>query len=168
MAKTGSKKKGSGTGLNLIDFVVLLLVLICLVGAIIRVRQIDWFAKSSDLEQYEIYFSVTDIAYTSEDAFVLGDTITLSDSEAVLGTLQSIDSVLPSTLYVKDSDGNILSVNYPESTRIDVTGTVLSLGRMTENGYYLGGMTYLAPGKTYLVQSEHMDFTLKILDIEDN
>ena len=167
MAKTVSKKKGIVMGLSRIDYVVLLLVAICLLGAIIRVGQVNWFAGNSDLDQYEIYFSVTDIAYTSEDAFVLGDTVTLCDNAMVLGTLDRIDSVLPSTLYVKDSEGNVLSVNYPESIRIDVTGTLLSLGRMTEEGYLLGGTTYVAPGKAYRVQSEHMDFTLNILDIEE-
>ncbi len=168
MAKMDSKKKGNGLGLNLIDFVVILLILICVASAVIRVRQIDLFNKNSDLEEYEIYFSVTDIAYLSEDALVIGDTVTLCENEAVLGKLQSIDSVLPSTMYVKDSDGNVLSVNYPESTRIDVTGTVLSLGQMTENGYFLGGTIYIAPGRSYQVQSEHMNFTLEILDIEEN
>lgn len=168
MARTTSKKKGTGAGLNLIDFVVILLVVICLFGAVVRVGQVDWFAKSSDLAEHEIYFSVTNIAYTSEDALVIGDTVTLVNEQAVLGTLKSIDSVLPSALYVKDAEGNVLSVNYPEANRIDVTGTILSHGKMTENGYLLGGTTYIAPGKTYLVQSEHMDFTLNILDIEDN
>ncbi|MBQ7380500.1 MAG: DUF4330 family protein [Clostridia bacterium] len=168
MAKIYSKKNGSGIGLNLIDFVVILLVLICLASAIIRIRRVDLFNQGDDLEQHEIYFSVTDISYTSEDALVIGDTFTLSDNKTVLGTLQSVDSVLPSTLYVSDIDGNVLSVNYPESTRIDVTGTVLSLGKMTDSGYLLGGTTYIAPGRAYTVQSEHMDFTLKILDIEEN
>lgn len=167
MPKTTAKKR-NGKGLNLIDFVVLLLVVICLFGAVIRVGQTEWFAGGSELSVHEIYFSITDISYTSEDALVIGDTVTLCDSEMVLGTLKSIDSVLPSALYVKDPDGNILSVNYPESIRIDVTGTIHSLGKMSKNGYLLGGTTYIAPGRAYRVQSEHMDFTLNILDIEDN
>ncbi|MBO5305152.1 MAG: DUF4330 family protein [Clostridia bacterium] len=168
MAKTETKKKGSGAGLNLLDFVVILLVLICLISAVIRVRQIDWFNKGADLDEFEVYFSVTDISYISEDALVVGDTFTLTENQATLGVLQSIDSVLPSTMYVKDPDGNVLGVNYPESTRIDVTGTVLSLGQMTNNGYLLGGTIYIAPGRAYSVQSEHMDFTIEILDIEKN
>lgn len=166
MEKTTSKKR-NGTALNLIDFVVLLLVALCLLGAVIRVGQTRWFAGDSDLLEHEIYFSITDIAYTSEEALVLGDTITLCDSQAILGTLKSIDSVQPSAFYVKDADGNVLRVNYPESTRIDVTGRIFSLGKMSENGYLLGGMTYVAPGRAYRVQSEHMDFTLNILDIEE-
>ncbi len=162
------EKKKNGLGLNLIDFVVILLVVICLIGVVIRVRQIDWFNKNSALEEHEIYFSVTDISYISEDALVVGDTFTLRDSGVVLGKLKSIDSVLPTTMYVKDADGNVLGVNYPETTRIDVTGTVLSSGEMTANGYLLGGTTYIAPGKTYRVQSEHMDFTLEILNIDKN
>ncbi|MBE6662512.1 MAG: DUF4330 family protein [Ruminococcaceae bacterium] len=162
------EKKKNGLGLNLIDFVVILLIVICLIGVVIRVRQIDWFNKNSALEEHEIYFSVTDISYISEDALVVGDTFTLRDNGAILGKLKSIDSVLPTTMYVKDADGNVLGVNYPETTRIDVTGTVLSLGEMTPNGYLLGGTTYIAPGKTYRVQSEHMDFTLEILNIDKN
>ena len=157
---------GSRARWNLIDLIVILLVFICLLGAIIRVGGKDWFVGGSDLREHEIYFSVTDIAYTSEDALVIGDTVTLCDSGAVLGELKSIDSILPSTLYVKDADGNVLSVNYPESIRIDVTGTVSSRGRKTDNGYLLGGTAYLAPGKAYRVQTEHMDFTMNILDIE--
>lgn len=161
-----TKKMGSRARWNLIDLIVILLVFICLLGAIIRVGGKDWFVGGSDLREHEIYFSVTDIAYTSEDALVIGDTVTLCDSGAVLGELKSIDSILPSTLYVKDADGNVLSVNYPESIRIDVTGTVSSRGRKTDNGYLLGGTAYLAPGKAYRVQTEHMDFTMNILDIE--
>lgn len=167
MAKIDSKKTENRLGLNWIDFVVLFLVLICLAGAVVRIRKIDWFAKASDLDEYKIHFSVTDIAYTSKKAFVIGDTITLCDDQAVLGTLYRMDSVQPSTFYVKDSEGNVLSAQYPESVRIDVTGTVLSKGTRSENGYFLGGTTYLAPGRSYRVQSEHMDFTLKILEIEN-
>lgn len=168
MATTEFKRKRKVLGLNIIDFVIILLVVICLVGAAVRANQQNWFSGKSDLETFEIYFSVSDIAYTSEDALVMGDTVVLCENNCVLGTLQSIDSVLPSAMYVKDADGNVISVNYPESTRIDVTGTILSNGIMTENGYYLGGNVYIAPGKPYAVQSEHMNFTLVILDIEDN
>ena len=166
MATTEFKKKRKVLGLNIIDLVIILLVVICLVGAAIRAKQLNWFSGDSDLEAVEIYFSVSDIAYTSEDALVIGDTVILCENNSVLGILQSIDSVLPSAMYVKDADGNVISVNYPESTRIDVTGTILSQGTMTKNGYYLGGNIFIAPGKPYAVQSEHMNFTLVILDIE--
>ena len=166
MEKTTSKKR-NGAGLNLIDFVVLLLVALCLFGAVIRVGQMEWFSGTSDLAEHEIRFSITDIAHTSEEALVLGDTVTLCDSQAILGTLKRIDEVQPSALYVKDAEGNVLRVDYPESLRIDVTGTILSLGKMLENGYLLGGTTHIAPGRAYRVQSEHMDFTLNILDIEE-
>ena len=167
MAKTDSKKRND-TSWNFIDFVILLLAVICLIGAVIRGSQTDWLAKESDLTQYNIHFKITDIANTSQEALVIGDTVTLCESQTVLGTLKSIDSISPTTFYVKDADGNISSVDYPESLRIDVTGTILSLGKMSENGYLLGGTLHLAPGKVYRVQSEHMDFMLSILSVEGN
>ena len=159
-------KKRNGKALNLIDYVVLLLAVICLVGAVLRIGQTKWLVGNSGLEACEIRFSITDIAYTSAEALVVGDTVTLYEGQTVLGTLKSIDSVVPSTLYVKDADGNILRVNYPEDTRIDVTGTILSHGKTSEKGFLLGGTIHIAPGRSYRVQSEHMDFTLSILDIE--
>ncbi len=165
MANRDSAKKGTRFGFNTMDLIILLLVLVCIVGAVIRARQIGVWKNESELESYEIYFSVSDIAYTSEDALVPGDTVTLCDSGTVIGTLQSLDSILPSTMYVKDADGNVLSINYPESTRIDVTGTIHSTGVMSPNGYLAGGITYLAPGMHYSVRSEHMDFQIEILRI---
>lgn len=164
-----NKKQGTTTSMrfrfNVIDVLIVLIVLACVVGLIARFSNIGGISSAENLKTYDVYFSVSNIAYTSEDAFVQGDTVTLADSGVVLGEFAGLESILPAEFFARDESGNLIVVNYPESTRIDVTGRIVSRGIMSENGYLLNGTTYIASGTEYSVQSEHMDFVLKITNI---
>ncbi len=153
------------TRLNVIDVLIILIAVICIAGLVIRFGNFGSGAATGDLETYNIYFSVTDIAYTSEDAFVQGDIVTLADRGVVLGEFVGLETIMPAEFFARDNSGNPIIVNYPESTRIDVTGRILSQGTMTDNGYLVGGTTHIAAGTDYRVQSEHMDFVLTITNI---
>ena len=72
---------------------------------------------------------------------------------------------MPAMFETQYKDGKSIAVSYPEASRIDVKGAIASRGKMGDNGYLVGGTTYIAPGSELLVQSEHMDFVLKITDI---
>ena len=151
--------------LNVIDVLILIILIVCIAGLVVRFGNFGGTSSSKELGTYDIYFAVSDIAYTSEDAFVQGDTVTLADSGVVLGEFAGIETILPAEFFARDKSGNLIVVNYPESTRIDVTGRIVSHGVMSENGYLVAGTTYVAPGTAYTVQSEHMDFVLKITNI---
>ena len=151
--------------INVVDVIILIMVIVIAVGLVLRYGNIGGFSSSDDLKTYEIYFVVKDIAYTSEDAFVPGDTITLLEQETILGEFLGIDSIMPAEFLARDINGNLVATSYPELTRIDVTGHILSQGIMSENGYLAGGTTYIAAGIPYSVQSEHMDFIIEITNI---
>jgi len=150
---------------NVVDIIILLVVVAAVVGLVLRFGNVGGFSADEDLKTYEIYFAVKDIAYTSEDAFVSGDTVTLVDSGVVLGELEGLESIMPAEFFARDQSGNLIVASYPELTRIDVTGHILSHGIMSENGYLVGGTTYVAAGAAYSVRSEHMDFVLEITNI---
>lgn len=150
---------------NVIDVLIVLIVLACAVGLVFRFGNIGNMSSEDELKTYDVYFTVSNIAYTAEDAFVQGDTVTLSESGAILGEFAGLESILPAEFFARDSGGNLIAVHYPEATRIDVTGRIVSRGIMSENGYLLNGTTYVASGTEYTVQSEHMDFVLKITNI---
>ena len=160
------RKNSSAKRLNVIDVLIIIGVVLCVVGIVIRFGGFSFVSPSKDLDQFELRFSVKNLSYTSEDAFVKGDTVTAVDSGVVLGKLMDVDW-MPAEFYALDKSGNPIVVSYPESTKIDVTGTILSEGVMGENGYLLGGVSYVAPGAEYAVQTEHMDFVLKIIDIAE-
>ena len=151
--------------MNVIDGVILIVVLACIVGLVVRFTNTRSRADNDNLKSYDVYFSVTDIAYTYEDAFVVGDTFTLADSGVRLGEFVGLESILPAEFFARDKNGNLIIVNYPEATKINVTGKLLSYGMMTENGYLAEGTTYIASGTSYRVQSEHLDVVLKITNV---
>ena len=149
---------------NVIDVLIILIVFACILGMIFRFGKVGGMS-SENLKTYDVYFSVDGIAYTSEDAFVPGDTVRLADSGLILGEFAGLETILPAEFFAQDAEGNWITVNYPPSTKIDVTGRIISHGVMSENGYLLNGTTYIAPGAEYTVQSEHMDFVLTITNI---
>lgn len=163
--KTNEASKTGKARFNIIDALIVIILLACIVGLVFRYGNFGGGVSEDDLDNYEIYFAVKNIAYTSENAFVSGDTVTLVDGGEILGTLSRLDTVLPAELIVRDKSGNLITVNYPESTRIDVTGYIDSRGSMGENGYLVDGTTYVAAGKEYAVQTEHADVILEILNI---
>ena len=165
MEQKDTVKKRSENRFNVIDAIIIIVLIACILGLVFRFGKFGKNALEENLETYEIYFSVSDIAYTSEDAFVAGDTVTLADSGVVLGEFSRIGTILPAEFVTRDKSGNLISVNYPASTRIDVTGYITSQGIMTENGYFVGGTAYVASGTEYVVRSEHMDFVLEILNV---
>lgn len=150
---------------NVIDLLIVLIVLACVVGLIVRFGNLGKMSAGDAQKSYDVYFTVSNIAYTAEDAFVPGDTVTLVESGAVLGEFAALESILPAEFLARDVNGNLISVRYPESTRIDVTGRIVARGVMSENGFLLNGTTYVASGAEYSVRSEHMDFVLKITSI---
>ena len=165
MEQKNVARKSDKNRFNVIDAVIVIVFVACVVGLVFRYGNFGRSSMDEQLENYEIYFSVSNIAYTSEDAFVQGDTVVLADSGTVLGEFSRMGTILPAEFTARDQSGNLIVVNYPASTRIDVTGYITSQGVMTENGYYVGGTTYIASGTEYVVRSEHLDFVLKVLNI---
>ena len=163
--KINMEPKGGKKHFNIIDALIIIVLLACIVGLFFRYWNFSSGDREKALENYEIHFSVSNIAHMSEDAFVSGDTVTLADGNVILGQLSGLETVLPAEFIVHDKSGNLIKVNYPESTRIDVTGRIQSKGIMRENGYFVGGTTYVAAGKEYAVRTEHMDVVLKIINI---
>lgn len=151
--------------LNVIDLLIVLIVLACVVGLVVRFGNVGKFGDEASLKTYDVYFTVSNIAYTTESAFVSGDVVTLAESGVVLGEFAALETILPAEFLARDENGNLISVRYPESTRIDVTGRIVARGVMSENGFLVNGTTYVASGAEYAVQSEHMDFVLKITSI---
>lgn len=150
---------------NIIDVFILILVVACFVGIVIRIGNFGIFNTEDELEDYRIHFSVSDIASSSEDYFITGDTLTVADTGVVLGTLEMINGITPTEVYVKNSENEFETVKYPSDTRVDVSGTVISKGRMKADGYNLGGTVHIASGDVFLVHTEHMNFILTVTDI---
>ncbi len=167
MAKVDNKtpKNAARIRFNLVDLVLIIAVLACLVGVYLRYNISEEFGVKHELEDYVLSFEIKNIRYTSADAFPEGDALYLDGKDTVLGTILGIDSTSPSEVIYTDSKGDYKTIYYPEDSRIDLTGRLLSRGDMTERGYMLGGNTYLAPGQTYYVETPRINVSVTITKI---
>ena len=160
-SKSGETKRS----FNVIDVFILIFVVVCFVGVVIRIVNLDIFNNDQELEEYRIHFSVSNVASTSEEYFKTGDHVSIAGQNISLGRIEMINTIEPAVMYVKNTEGEMVSVRYPSNTRVDIKGTLISEGTTDKVGYKLGGETYITPGETYSVQSEHMDFVLTVTDI---
>ena len=106
---------------NIIDIFILVFVVVCFVGLVMRVGNFTLFDNTGKLDDYRIHFSVSDISSESENYFITGDTLTMVENRLVLGELEMIDSISPSKLQIKNPDNSFSSVMYPQDTRVDVS-----------------------------------------------
>lgn len=158
-------KQKSKVPFNIIDIFILVFVIACFVGLVIRVGNFNIMDGNRDLEDYRIHFSVSDISSESEDYFIRGDSITVVDSGIVLGKLEMIDSISPAEITVRNSDNEFVKVKYPPNTRVDISGTMISSGIVDVSGFKLGGVAHVSAGDIFEVRTEHMNFVLTVTDI---
>lgn len=122
---------------------------------------------SIEIEDYLVSFLILDIRETSADCFNSGDVFVVTGGDA-LGTLVDTPSFTPAEIYIENDEGKqILTYSTAEGddARIDVRGTFLVSGSMTEEGFLLNGKTYLAPNKGVGIQNEKISVAITITDI---
>lgn len=164
--KNQAKKKSPRFVLNVVDLVLIIAVLACVVGVYLRYNLSENLGVRQELSDYVLSFKIENVRFTSGDAFPEGDMVFLAETnDQELGTILAIDSTAPSEVVFTDKEGDYRILYYPEDTRIDLTGRILSSGVMTERGYMLGGNTYLAPGQSYAVETPRIYVEITITDI---
>ena len=167
-------KKRSGARFNIMDFLIILVALLCILSVIARYTTVlEKIGISDHLEQYEVSFAVTDLRYTTPNFFNIGDNVYLQDgSHIYMGTLLSRENgstdaltITLSSQYIKSETG-FISAYYAENTLVDISGRILCKGRMSDDGYFLlGGDVYLAEGQSLSVCTDLVSFELVVTNI---
>ncbi len=168
------KNKRSTAKFNIIDFVIILIALLCIFSLLARYTTIlEKIGISDHLEQYEVSFSVTDLRYTTPNFFQINDKIYLQDEEQTyMGTLLSRElgstdalTITLASRYVQSLDG-FISAYYTENTFVDISGRILCEGLIGDDGYFLlGGDMYLAEGQKLAVCTDLVSFELTVTGI---
>ena len=167
-------KKRSNARFNIMDFLIILIVLLCVISLIARYTTV--LAKigiTDHLEQYEIAFTVSNLRHTTPNFFHIDDAVYLQDeSHTYMGTLLSREigstdalTITLSSLYVQSETG-FISAYYADNTFVDVSGRILCEGSISADGYFLlGGNVYLSEGQTLAVCTDLVSFELTVTDI---
>lgn len=165
--------------INVMDILVILLAIVCIVSISLRIWQTkDMYSQ----KEYEVYFCIDDIRYSSYEFFNGhgGDTVRTSDGQ-ILGTLgnnsvygapfatYTVDKmhgiVIPSQPSKDQSEGD----NAPGEERCSIAGSIIVCGRMSgkdkSHSVFLDGDKYIEKGSTVDIKTEYIQASVKILDI---
>lgn len=155
---------------NVMDAFIILVVLVCIVSFVYRLNLIDGIGVSNTNEEYSLYFEIEDIRNTSTNSLIPGDTVRLVETDEKMGRFDEIVQNIPAlATYTEDGRG----IYYPpeneenkyDETRYYVTGYISVSGRMTDTGFLLNGNTYIAPNSTLLIVTEHIQVSIKVVNI---
>lgn len=157
--------KKNAAHFNIIDLVIVIIVLACIAGVVFRHFSTKNVDNGEAPEKAKISFLVNDVRYTSADFFIGGDTVYTEEEGIKLGELMKGFTITPAEDYVTDFNGNTVKVNYPENTRIDVRGAILSEGKWRDGSFFIDGNTYIAAGRKLKVCTAHLTVTLIVTDV---
>ncbi len=158
----GEKKKGGKLRFNIIDFLIIVIVLGCIAGAVIRYNIIDRIVLDTKRDEVKISFLVSGISPQIAEAMKEGDEYYISGASYTIGRL-SKPTVGPAQIIDENEEGR--PVASEDNTLRDVRGSFTSYGVLNEDGFFLAGTMFLAPGKTLTVESKSATFSLIITEI---
>ncbi|MCL2517198.1 MAG: DUF4330 family protein [Oscillospiraceae bacterium] len=147
---------------NIIDFLIIIVVIGCIIGVALRYELYNKML-SSNKDEVEISFFINGVRIGSTEAMVEGDIFYWKQNGLEIGKLLSKE-VSNREVFVLDNEYNY--VKKYDDRRYDVRGVIVSKGIIKEDGFKLNGTQFLAPGKTFEVQSKNITVYITITDIK--
>ncbi len=159
---SSEKKKSGKLRFNIIDLLIIVIVLGCIAGAVIRYNIIDRIVLDTKRDEVRISFVVSSVTPQIANAVVDGEEFYVVGSTYTLGSL-SDHSITNARLVEANESG--LPVESFDETKRDIRGSFRSYGVLKEEGFFLSGTMFLAPGKELTAESKSVRFSLIITEI---
>lgn len=166
-------KKANKLKPNIIDLLIVVIVLGALAGIALRMGVVDKVIANSSIEPARISFLVQDINSDSYNYFNAGDAFYSDTHKCYLGYLEEKPYDLPAEAYIAGADGSLVKTYSPtdpddpsKSSRIDVRGKIIGSGVFSDEGFLLGGTTYIAPGSKLTIKSTNITVSITVTDVE--
>ncbi len=167
---TSDKKKTKKLAFNLLDWLIIASVLLAGVGIWFRFGLAEQWENKNNTVTACISFSISNIKETSFTGgyFAEGNAVYNADADNnLIGYFAGEDKFgyVPAVFYQYTKTGQGV-IKQSVSDRIDVVGAIMSEGLLTENGFFYGGTTYIAPGQTVLISTRDITVSVLITDVE--
>lgn len=149
---------------NIIDFLIVIIIIGAIVGIVLRTGIVEQVTINNNLEKARVSFRIADISEGMGNYFGIGDVFYSETHKTTLGTLETY-SIMPAEVYIVNQNGELIKTNSING-RIDVRGVIVCDGVFTEDGFLLGGSSYIAPNSEITVKTSSLNVTLTVTDIE--
>lgn len=133
------------TRFNIIDLLVVIVIIAAIATVAVRLDIADKIVQATSEDSARVTLLVSGADQESVTSVSEGDKISWQQENCDFGTIVRKD-VANAVVYNTVEDGTYVKTTNPE--RYDVTFTVDTKGTFTEDGYMLGGKSYLAAGRT--------------------
>ncbi len=163
MADTNTQnKQKKRLKFNLIDLFIILAVIVVAVGVAMRFDLMDKIGIKSNSDTVIISFLIQDIKESSSDALVIGDMFYVEANDAPFGELISKKPQYAEA-FIENAEGRLVKTTNENS--YDVRGEFRATGRITDDGFMLGGTQSIAPGKRIYIESQNIMVIVLITSI---
>lgn len=157
--------------INILDFLIIVLVVLCIAGAVLRI-----YTKSRDdkfgSDEATVTFLIQNVQYESKNLIKDGDKVYSNVYECDMGTVVG-DVDYGAAVYYAEDDGEInktTSAINPitnEPYRIDMKCQLKCNGTWTDgSGFSVNGTQYIAPNMSMELCFPNIKATVLILDVE--
>ncbi len=157
------KKKGKKTRLTVLDFLLVILLLLCLVGLLFRAAVLNWFDSRAPLEKITVSFKIDGISVDGYEHWQK-DLVWMLDGEE-LGSVSDITSEPYQTAVLAEEDGMTVFHTVNDPTRYTVRGKLTVTGRYEDTGITFGENGSLNVGKILKVTAGSSVLTVTITEI---
>ena len=157
--------------INILDFLIITLVVLCIIGAVLRIyvkNRDDKFGNDEAI----ISFLIQDVQYESAALIKDGDRVYSSAYDCEIGNIVG-DITYEAAVYYAEDDGKINKTNSGinpvtnEPYRVDLRGKVKCTGTWTDgSGYSLNGTQYIAPNMSIEFCMPNIKATVLITNVE--
>ena len=149
-----------------LDFLIILLVIVSIVGIYFRFDLVDIISKNTNTKDYSVSFQIKNIKYSTSTYFHSNDSVYIDSSGELLGVIIENPNAVPSTETFVEN-GEAFEITYPESSRVDVRGKLKCTGTENQNGgLYINSSTQITVGQSLEVRTEKVSFIINITDIQ--
>lgn len=157
------KRKNEGKlRFNIIDLVIVIVVIGCIAGVVVRYNVIDRMVLDTKRDEVSISFMVSGISPQIANTIADGEDFYVVETGEGFGKLLSHSVSNASIVEANDSGRPVKSF---DDTLRDVRGEFRSYGIVRDDGFFLGGTMFLAPGKALTVESRSVRFSVIITEI---
>ncbi len=153
--------RASRARFSILDFVIILILLACAVGAALRYDLAGRLFSSSEPKEGTVSFTAEALTDSQADAFA-ENTQFFSDGKP-FGKLVSVSSS-PAVGYYENNEG--VYTEYEREGLFDLTGSFTCELVRTDGGYLLNGKTYIAPGSVFPLKAGGVSVSVLILSVE--
>lgn len=147
---------------NSIDLVLLLAVIACIAGIIIRSNIRDTVLLSKE-EKATATVLIEAILDESAEALHIGDRFQIASNNNEFGTLRSVE-ISPAKIRFYNNDGTEAVTHYYD--RKDALCKIEISGYNTDSGFMINGTSYIGSGSSFVLHSKYIEFQCTVLDVE--